>query len=154
MKTLRLIGMALVAVIMSVNFAACSDDDDEGEGKSLSEKLVGHWVLTYEEGYEKDVEFPEDDRAWSHEPKDECEYFGNFTFRRDLTDSKYYLEVTNNPQGIEKWEVNGDVITLIEDEFEQYDLKVLEISSSKLVLEHYFKDETLEVKAKMTYKKG
>ena len=57
MKTLRLIGMAIVAVIMSVNFAACSDDDDEGEGKSLSEKLVGHWVLTYEEGYEKDVEF-------------------------------------------------------------------------------------------------
>lgn len=50
--------MAIVAVIMSVNFAACSDDDDEGEGKSLSEKLVGHWVLTYEEGYEKDVEFP------------------------------------------------------------------------------------------------
>ena len=44
--------MAIVAVIMSVNFAACSDDDDEGEGKSLSEKLVGHWVLTYEEGYE------------------------------------------------------------------------------------------------------
>ena len=25
--------MAIVAVIMSVNFAACSDDDDEGEGK-------------------------------------------------------------------------------------------------------------------------
>ena len=49
MKTLRLIGMAIVAVIMSVNFTACSDDDDEGEGKSLSEKLVGHWVLTYEE---------------------------------------------------------------------------------------------------------
>lgn len=45
--------MAIVAVIMSVNFAACSDDDDEGEGKSLSEKLVGHWVLTYEEGYER-----------------------------------------------------------------------------------------------------
>ena len=138
----------------SVNFAACSDDDDEGEGKSLSEKLVGHWVLTYEEGYEKDVEFPEDDRAWSHEPKDECEYFGNFTFRADGTYSEYDLDGTNNPQGIEKWEVNGDVITLIEDEFEQYDLKVLEISSSKLVLEHYFKDETLEVKAKMTYKKG
>ena len=154
MKTLRLIGMAIVAVIMSVNFTACSDDDDEGEGKSLSEKLVGHWVLTYEEGYEKDVFHPEDDRAWSHEPKDECEYFGNFTFRADGTYSEYDLDGTNNPQGIEKWEVNGDVITLIEDEFKQYDLKVLEISSSKLVLEHYFKDETLEVKAKMTYKKG
>ena len=29
MKTLRFIGMAIVAVIMSVNFAACSDDDDD-----------------------------------------------------------------------------------------------------------------------------
>ena len=29
--------MAIVAVIMSVNFAACSDDDDEGEVASLIE---------------------------------------------------------------------------------------------------------------------
>lgn len=35
MKTLKLIGMALIAVIMCVNFAACSDDDsnDNGGGK-------------------------------------------------------------------------------------------------------------------------
>lgn len=29
MKTLRFIGMAIVAIIMSVNFVACSDDDDD-----------------------------------------------------------------------------------------------------------------------------
>ena len=29
MKTLRFIGMAIVAIIMSVNFAACGDDDEE-----------------------------------------------------------------------------------------------------------------------------
>lgn len=29
MKTLRMLGMALVAILMSVNFAACSSDDDE-----------------------------------------------------------------------------------------------------------------------------
>lgn len=152
MKTLRLIGMAIVAVIMSVNFTACSDDDDEGEGKSLSEKLVGHWVLTYEEGFIKEENYP--DYEWSHEPKDEYEYFGHFTFRADGTYSQYDLDGTSNPQSIEKWTVSGDVITLIEDEFEQYDLKVLEISSSKLVLEYYFKDEGYEVRAKMTYKKG
>ena len=28
MKTLRLIGMAIVAIVMSVNFTSCSDDDD------------------------------------------------------------------------------------------------------------------------------
>ena len=51
-------------------------------------------------------------------------------------------------------EVNGNVITLIEDEYEQYDLKVLEISSNKLVLEFHDKDETSEHYAKMTYKRG
>ena len=29
MKTLRLIGLAIVAIVMSVNFVACGDDDDE-----------------------------------------------------------------------------------------------------------------------------
>ena len=29
MKTLRFIGMAVVAIIMSLNFAACSDDDED-----------------------------------------------------------------------------------------------------------------------------
>ena len=36
----------------------------------------------------------------------------------------------------------------------QYDLKVLEISSNKLVLEFHDKDETSEHYAKMTYKRG
>ena len=68
--------------------------------------------------------------------------------------SEYDLDGTSNPQSIEKWEVNGDVITLIEDEYEQYDLKVLEISSNKLVLEFHDKDEASEHYAKMTYKRG
>ena len=44
MKTLRFIGMAIIAVIMSVNFAACSSDDDD-ENKSDS-PLVGTWMMT------------------------------------------------------------------------------------------------------------
>ena len=28
MKTFRLIGMALLAIVMCVNFASCSDDDE------------------------------------------------------------------------------------------------------------------------------
>ena len=31
MKTFRLIGMALLAIVMCVNFASCSDDDEEEE---------------------------------------------------------------------------------------------------------------------------
>ncbi|MDE6823062.1 MULTISPECIES: lipocalin family protein [Bacteroides] len=42
MKTLRFIGMAIVAVIMCVNFAACSDDEDES-GNAAS--LIGTWKI-------------------------------------------------------------------------------------------------------------
>lgn len=51
--------MAIVAVIMSVNFAACSDDDEE-ESTPTTENIVGQWVLTYEEGYEIEPEYPEE----------------------------------------------------------------------------------------------
>lgn len=153
MKTLRLIGLTIMAVVMTISFTSCGDDDDE-DNRPLSEKVIGHWVLTYEEGYIKDSEYPEDNHSWSHAPKDECEYFGNFTFREDGTYSEYDLDGTSNPQSIEKWTVSGDIIRLIEDEHEQYDLKVLEITSNKLVLEYHFKDETTEDYAKMTYKRG
>ena len=43
MKTFRLIGMALLAVVMCVNFASCSSDNDEESngGKSTQELLQG-----------------------------------------------------------------------------------------------------------------
>lgn len=40
MKTLRLIGMAIIAVIMSINFVAC-DDDDEDSNTIDTSSLVG-----------------------------------------------------------------------------------------------------------------
>ncbi|GCB33424.1 lipocalin family protein [Bacteroides faecalis] len=152
MKTLRILGTTLLITVLCLNFTACSDDDDDEDNRPLSEKIVGHWVLTYEEGFIKEANYP--DHEWSHAPKDEYEYFGNFTFRADGTYSQYDLDGTSTPQSIEKWSVNGDVITLIEDEHEQYDLKVVEITNDKLILEHYFKDEGYEVRAKMTYKRG
>ena len=39
MKTLRFIGMAIVAIIISVNFAACSDDDEDDNNP-----LIGTWI--------------------------------------------------------------------------------------------------------------
>lgn len=40
MKTLRFIGMALIAVIMCVNFVACSDDDEEANAT-----IEGTWNI-------------------------------------------------------------------------------------------------------------
>ena len=45
MKTLRFIGMAILAVVLSVNFVACSDDDEEkNDADNLTEIIVGTWV--------------------------------------------------------------------------------------------------------------
>ena len=46
MKTFRLIGMALLAVVMCVNFASCSSDDDstEEDVTDLSKIIIGTWV--------------------------------------------------------------------------------------------------------------
>lgn len=43
MKTLRFIGMALVAIIMSVNFVACGDDDDDKSGDAAN--FIGKWKI-------------------------------------------------------------------------------------------------------------
>ena len=43
MKTLRFIGMAVIAVIMSVNFTACSDDDEDDK---QSNTIIGTWEVT------------------------------------------------------------------------------------------------------------
>lgn len=45
MKTLRYIGIAIFAVVMCVNFAACSSDDDEEEAlKEHDPTLYDEWI--------------------------------------------------------------------------------------------------------------
>ena len=50
MKTLRYIGMALVAMVLCVGLASCSDDDEEdGDKIYTNEELVGtSWRGTFE----------------------------------------------------------------------------------------------------------
>lgn len=48
MRTLRLIGFAIIAIVMSVNFAACNDDDEDIDVNQLE----GNWGLVLDEGYE------------------------------------------------------------------------------------------------------
>ena len=59
MKTFRLIGMALLAVVMCVNFASCSDDEDENNDggtvvsgkllRSMSEDDNNNYLFSYNE---------------------------------------------------------------------------------------------------------
>ena len=49
MKTFRLIGMALIAILMCVSFVSCSNDDEDGLDISgpYSTKIIGTWKLTH-----------------------------------------------------------------------------------------------------------
>lgn len=51
-KTFRLLGLAVVAVLMAVGMAACGDDDDEpADPATHNPALVGTWLEHYEFGY-------------------------------------------------------------------------------------------------------
>lgn len=54
MKTFRFIGMALLAVVMSVNFTSCSDDEEEpsknDDGVITNQKLLIELRMTNEDG--------------------------------------------------------------------------------------------------------
>lgn len=50
MRTLRIIGMAIVAIVMSVNFAACGDDDDDFD----TADLIGLWEGVSSDSVEKE----------------------------------------------------------------------------------------------------
>lgn len=58
MKTFRFIGMALLAIVMCVNFASCSDDEEE-QGETYS--IEGTWLLQSSKGY---IENSNDKNTW------------------------------------------------------------------------------------------
>ena len=64
MKTFRLIGMALLAVVMCVNFTSCSDDDEEEQGETFN--IEGTWLLQSSKGY---IENGNDKNTWDESRK-------------------------------------------------------------------------------------
>ncbi|TGX98520.1 hypothetical protein [Bacteroides muris (ex Afrizal et al. 2022)] len=96
MKTLRFIGMALIAVIMCVNFVACSDDDDEETNATIE----GTWKYT--------SSFDEDMRSgsftfksnggliWYHgeESSSNCSYTLNGSNLKIILNQDDYIEGT------------------------------------------------------------
>ena len=54
MKNIRLVGMALLALFMSVSFSACGgsdDDDNNGGGGDTSSSIEGTWYLKSEKWF-------------------------------------------------------------------------------------------------------
>lgn len=110
MKTFKLIGMALIAITLCVNFAACSDDDDNNGSPSetlpnLGKRLVSitedgeEAVLKYNsQGWLEKVTFTDDDPLtvnYSHQTAtltwggDNPELEGEYTYDNLLRRVKY-----------------------------------------------------------------
>ena len=129
MKTLRLLGMALIAVFMCGNFTACSSDDDGDSNKSTIELLKGTWFDEDEEDYPYFI------------MENEYLYFSpntsTVTTNRGLK-YKYTFDSQTN------------IITCYQYDFEEHSysneaiyFKVTSISSTKLILEiEDFNDQT------------
>lgn len=113
MKTLRFIGMAIVAIIMSVNFAACSDDDDDNP-------IIGTWrseVDSY--GYSDSFTFNTDGSGiWQ-------EYRNN-----NQTDSDTF-----------KYSIDGDKVTFAWTDGETY-TSTFSISDNRLTIKDGEDSET------------
>ena len=59
MKNIRLVGMALLALFMSVSFSACGGSDDD-EPQPSSNPLIGTWEMTDIDGDDYILEFKAD----------------------------------------------------------------------------------------------
>jgi hypothetical protein len=93
MKTLRLWGMALIAVLVSVSFSACGDsDDEEDNGRGLQTTIEGTWYLKAEVWY-----------GWKNGQPD----------MSNMTINKSYGDYANERIWVIK--KNGDGISLTED---------------------------------------
>ena len=141
MKTLRKIGMAFLAVVLCVSFAACSDDDDSG--KIDPSQLAGIWALSHIEG----VEYDENGNAEQYskdfkiDPIEEAEE-DIFRFERTSSPNKYnvfYLSYDEYSKNF--YENNMGTVTiedgwLIGSDRDRWGEpeRILELSSKKLVL--------------------
>lgn len=85
MKTLRMIGLAVIAILMSVNFISCKDDDE-----SDNNSIVGTWVYsgkTWEDSwtFKKDGSFTEASLDLD-EPEDSWWGAGTYTYNESSSE--------------------------------------------------------------------
>lgn len=100
MKIFKMLGMALLAIIVSVGFIACScDDDNEETGSNTS--LVGKWKA---ERYDVSV----DEKTFDLSNTEVKEVWSYYTFNSDGTGNWLILENTRRYDI--QWEVlDGDI---------------------------------------------
>ena len=136
MKTLRFIGMALLAVVLSVSFSSCSDDDDD-DGSSYSvNDVTGVWQCVSQTGDENEYKFIDGDhiKFFSDDyvgEEDVPEVTGKNCYINWIDgqarqgSQKYTLEELKNlPNPGEDngtaYTVNGNVLTIMESDLDRW----------------------------------
>lgn len=142
MKTLRFIGMALFAVLMCVNFAACSSDDDEEVEPTTKSLLIGTWNKVAEF---KRTEFP--DGSYK-ENESNSEQF-RLVFNSNNKGESYEYE---NGKWIKDndftWELNGSKLYMNEGY-----VNILELTATKLVGEETYTKNDNKIYQRSTFQK-
>lgn len=72
MKTFRLFGLTLMAILLSVNLTSCSDDDENPIDNP--EALIGEWFLIHERywGENEDGKYDEEYSYDINNPEEDC----------------------------------------------------------------------------------
>lgn len=110
MKTFRMIGMALFAVLMCVNLASCSSDDDDEVTEEVQVPedftILGTWEMIGGEHahlYDWCVAFYEDGTGYEIVKEDGYTDEGTFTYRYDS--KKLILYVQYPGEAILEWKI-------------------------------------------------
>jgi len=121
MKCLRMIGMVVIAILMSVNYVSCKDDDD-----NATNELVGttwkennsiewfEWTFVSASKFEGKTFYIEDEKTIEHTWKTPIEYSyddATHTGKFQETDSEGYVTTTT-------FVVEGKVMHVTELEYE------------------------------------
>ena len=115
MKTFKLIGVALLTVLMCVGFSSCSKSDDDNGGSS-SNPLVGTWELSDEDGDYYTVELKADGSYY------QVEYKGTTDNIKRVEKGTYkILSVSGNTYKVsifikERQKSSGEIVTVNEEQ--------------------------------------
>ena len=143
MKTFRFIGMALVAVLMCVNFISCSSSDNEEDEPASTNMLIGTW--------NKVSEFKRTEYADGSYKENESNSDNHFrlVFKSNNKGESYEYE---NGKWIKEndftWELNGSKLYMDEG----YG-NILELTTTKLVVEETYTDDDNKIYQKVTFQK-
>ena len=125
MKTLRFIGMAIIAVIMSINFVACDDDED-----SDNVSLIGKWkvdsYIDVTNGVTTHYTYQDwiDDAGYPYLVFEEKDTYG-IKIDGSITEHDSYI-----------YDENLKVLT-VDNGYSEYKYEVISLTKNKLILRYY-----------------